>query len=125
MDDGTAIAAAVQAARDADVAGVLVGERQEMDGEAASKASFDLPGRQQAMLDAVVATGKPVVVVLLNGRPVDLKDLRAAAILEMMYHGSAGSAATASLIFGDGFQAGSSCSPGLGGPRNHRCTTPT
>lgn len=105
-NDTTAIVQAVAAARAADVAVVVVGETQDMAGEAASKSNFDLPGRQQEMLDAIVATGTPVVVVLMNGRPIDLKETKAAAILEMWYPGSAAGAATANLLFGDAVPGG-------------------
>jgi beta-glucosidase len=106
VDETAAIAEAVAAARAADVAIVVVGERQDMAGEAASTSTFDLPGGQQAMLDAVVATGKPVVAILMNGRPLDLKDTRAAAILDIWYPGSAAGAATANLLFGDAVPGG-------------------
>lgn len=105
-DDASGIASAVDAAKNSDVAIVVVGEGLEMSGESASRSSLDLPGRQQELLNAVVATGKPVIVVLMNGRPLDLKDTKAAAILEMWYPGSRGGTATANLIFGDAVPGG-------------------
>lgn len=84
----------------------LLGEAETMIGELASKSTLDLPGRQQELLDAVVATGKPVVVVLMNGRPLDLHGAKAQAILEVWYPGSAGGAATANLLFGDAVPGG-------------------
>ena len=105
-DETAMIAQAVSATRQADVAIVVVGERQNMSGESASTSTLDLPGRQQDMLDAVVATGKPVVIVLMNGRPLDLKETRAAAILEVWHPGSAAGAATANLVFGDAVPGG-------------------
>src|SRR6185437_3618662 len=65
-------AAAVAAAKAADQVVVAVGESREMTGEAASRSSLDLPGRQQELIDAIAATGKPFVVVLFNGRPLTL-----------------------------------------------------
>ncbi|MFC3174086.1 glycoside hydrolase family 3 N-terminal domain-containing protein [Novosphingobium bradum] len=106
LDDTTGIAEAVKAAQGADVAIVVVGEAQNMIGEQASRSTLDLPGRQQELLDAVVATGKPVVVVLLNGRPLDLKGTKAQAILDMWYPGSRGGTATANLLLGDAVPGG-------------------
>ena len=64
---------AVDLARDSDVAVVVVGEWQNMIGEQASRSSLELPGRQLELLQAVVATGTPVVLVVMNGRPLDLR----------------------------------------------------
>jgi beta-glucosidase len=61
---------AVMAAQEADVAVVVLGESDDMSGEAHSRAYLDLPGRQQELLQRVVATGTPVVLVLLTGRPL-------------------------------------------------------
>lgn len=66
-------AEAVKAAQDSDVAVLALGENAgEMTGEAASRAHLGLPGRQQQLLEAVVATGKPVVLILFSGRPLTL-----------------------------------------------------
>lgn len=105
-DDDSGIAEAVAAAKAADVAVLVLGESQDMAGESSSRSTFDLPGRQQELLDAVVATGKPTVVVLMNARPVDLKETKAAAILEMWYPGSRGGDATANLLLGDAVPGG-------------------
>ena len=105
-DDAQGIQEAVSAAQGADVAILVLGETQDMIGESASTSSLDLPGRQQALLDAVVATGKPVVVLLMNGRPLDLKDSKPGAILDIWYPGSAGGAAAANLLFGDAVPGG-------------------
>ncbi|GGB85820.1 beta-glucosidase [Novosphingobium endophyticum] len=105
-DDERGIAEAVRTAEAADVAIVVVGEASDQIGETASRSSLDLPGRQQELLDAVVATGKPTIVLLMNGRPLDLKDTRAGAILDIWYPGSAGAAATANLLFGDAVPGG-------------------
>ena len=100
-DENAELARAVTLAQGADVAVLVLGESQEMSGEAASRASFDLPGRQQALLDAVVATGKPTVVVLMTARPLNLHESKAAAILNLWYPGSAGGEAAAALLLGE------------------------
>lgn len=106
FDGPQELARAVAAARNADVAVLVLGEGQDMSGELASRASFDLPGEQQALLDAVVATGKPVVVVLMSARPLSLHDTKAAAILDLWYPGSEGGSAAANLLFGDATPGG-------------------
>jgi beta-glucosidase len=104
--DSAGIAQAVAAARNADVAILVLGEKQNMIGEMASRSTLTLPGRQQLLLDAVIATGKPVVVVLMNGRPLDLADSKPGAILDIWYPGSEAGAATANLLFGDAVPGG-------------------
>jgi beta-glucosidase len=106
LDETAEIARAVQLARGADVAVLVLGEGQEMSGEMASRASLDLPGRQQELLDAVVATGKPVVVLLMSARPLNLKDTKAGAVMDIWYPGSEGGAAVADLLFGDAVPGG-------------------
>ena len=98
------IAAATAAARAADVVVLVVGESTAMIGEGNSRASLDLPGRQMALAEAVVATGKPVVAVIVSGRPLDLSwlDGHAAAIVEAWLPGEQGGPALADLLFGDG-----------------------
>jgi beta-glucosidase len=73
-----------------------------MTGEAASRASLALPGNQQQLLEAVVATGKPVVLVLLNGRPLDIlwASQHVPAILEAWFPGTEGGNAIADVLFG-------------------------
>ena len=66
--DDARIAAAVAAAHNSDLVIAVVGERESMSGEAKNRAHLDLPGNQQKLVDALLATGKPVVVVLLTGR---------------------------------------------------------
>lgn len=104
--DEAGIAEAVAAAREADVAIVVVGEAADQIGETASRASLDLPGRQQALLDAVVGTGKPTVVILMNGRPLSLGDTNAGGVLDVWYPGSEGAAAVANLLVGDAVPGG-------------------
>jgi beta-glucosidase len=94
---------AVKAAKRADTAVLVLGERANMSGEAASRVSLSLPGNQQKLLEAVVATGKPVVLVLLNGRPLDITWAaeHVPAILEAWYPGTEGGNAIADILFGD------------------------
>jgi beta-glucosidase len=98
-----AFQAAVATARKADLVVMVLGENADMAGEAASRASFDLPGRQEELLKAVVALGKPVVLVLLNGRPLSIvwAAENVPAILEAWEPGSEGGHAVADILFGD------------------------
>jgi beta-glucosidase len=99
---------AVETARRADVVVMALGELANMDGEAASQSSLKLPGRQDELLQAVVATGKPVVLVLINGRPLDIEwaATHVSAILEAWHPGTEGGNAVADLLFGDANPAG-------------------
>lgn len=94
---------AVGQAKQADVAIVVLGGGQRTCGENKSRSSLDLPGRQLDLLKAVVATGKPVVLVLINGRPLSINwaDKFVPAILEAWYPGSKGGTAVADVLFGD------------------------
>lgn len=97
------IAQAVRAARDADAVVVAVGETADMSGEAASRTSLDLPGRQLDLLQAIHQTGKPYVVVLMNGRPLSIgwAAENSPAILETWFAGTRGGEAIAAALFGD------------------------
>ena len=94
---------ALRAARDSDVVIIAVGESADMSGEAASRSSLDLPGRQLDLVKAVHATGKPTVVVLMNGRPLTINWLaeNSPAILETWFAGSQAGNAIADVLFGD------------------------
>lgn len=94
---------AVRIARDSDVVIVAVGESAEMSGEAASRSSLDLPGRQQELVKALHATGKPVVVVLMNGRPLTINWIaeNIPAIVETWFAGTQAGNAIADVLFGD------------------------
>ena len=94
---------AIETARGADRVVMVLGESANMAGEAASRASLGLPGRQQELLRAVVALGKPVVLVLINGRPLAIEWAAAnvPAILEAWEPGSEGGNAIADALFGD------------------------
>jgi len=94
---------AVDQVKRSDVAILVLGEAQNMSGERASRSTLTLPGRQQELLEAAVATGKPVVLVLLNGRPLDITwaSQHVPAILEAWYPGTEGGNAIADLLTGD------------------------
>ena len=94
---------AVENARRADVAVVVLGGGQRTCGENKSRSSLDLPGRQLQLLQAIQATGKPVVLILINGRPLSINwaDRFVPAILEAWYPGSKGGTALADILFGD------------------------
>ncbi|HEX8180512.1 MAG TPA: glycoside hydrolase family 3 N-terminal domain-containing protein [Pyrinomonadaceae bacterium] len=94
---------AVRAARAADVVIIAVGESAAMSGEASARASLDLPGRQLDLVKAIHATGKPYVVVLMNGRPLTINWLaeNAPAMLETWFAGTEAGHAIADVLFGD------------------------
>jgi beta-glucosidase len=98
-----AFQAAVETARAADQVIMVLGETDVMAGEAASRASLDLPGRQEELLKAVAELGKPVVLVLLNGRPLSVNWAaeHIPAILEAWEPGTEGGHAVADILFGD------------------------
>ena len=92
-----------EAARRADVVILALGERQGISGEGFDRSSLDLPGNQEQLLEAVAATGKPVVLVLENGRPLTIgwAEQHIPAILEAWYPGEFGGKAVAETLFGD------------------------
>ncbi len=94
---------AVRAAQDSDAVIVAVGESAAMSGEASSRSSLDLPGRQLELVKALQATGKPVVVVLMNGRPLTINWIaeNSPAILETWFAGTQAGNAIADVLFGD------------------------
>jgi beta-glucosidase len=96
------IAEAVALAQSADVVVLALGEPLDWSGESASRTDLGLPGKQQELFDAVAATGKPVVVVLFNGRPLAIPQLqeKAAAILEAWFPGTQGANGVADVLFG-------------------------
>jgi beta-glucosidase len=103
FDEEAEFQQAIDVASAADVAVVVVGEWQNMIGEAASRSSLELPGRQLELLQAVVATGTPIVLLVMNGRPVDLRwpAEHVPAIVDIWYPGTRGGQAVANLLFGD------------------------
>ncbi|HVF22212.1 MAG TPA: beta-glucosidase BglX [Pyrinomonadaceae bacterium] len=94
---------AIAVAKQSDVAVVFVGETHDMVGEAASRSTLDLPGRQLDLVKAVQATGKPTVVVLVNGRPLSIGWIvdNVPAILESWMGGSQSGNTIADVLFGD------------------------
>ena len=94
---------AVSAASGADVTVVVLGEPAADTGEASSRSDIGLPGQQQALVDAIAKTGKPYVVVLMNGRPLTLGSLSdsAPALLEAWFPGTEGGDAVADVLFGN------------------------
>jgi beta-glucosidase len=98
-----ALTEAVRVAREADAVVIAVGETAEMSGEAAARTSLDLPGRQLELIQAIQETGKPYVVVLMNGRPLSINwpAENSPAILETWFAGTQGGNAIADVLFGD------------------------
>ena len=99
--DGFAEALAL--AQKSDVIIAAMGERWDMTGEAASRTSLDLPGNQQALLEELKKTGKPIILVLMSGRPnsIGWADANVDAILEAWYPGTMGGHAIADVLYGD------------------------
>src|SRR5580704_17721187 len=91
------------AADNADVVIAVMGESSDMSSEAASRGTLDLPGIQQQMLETIAQAGKTVVLVLENGRPLDIRWAaeHVPAILEAWYPGTEGGNAVADVLFGD------------------------
>jgi len=96
-------AEAVAAAKQADVAVLVLGEAGDMSGEAASRADIDLPGVQQQLLEAIHASGTPVVLVVMNGRPLTIPWAaeHVPAIVESWFLGVEDGPALAAVLFGD------------------------
>jgi len=101
-------AAAEAAARGADAAVLFIGEERSLSGEARSRASLDLPGAQEELVAAIARTGKPVVLVVLAGRPLTFSKAaaRAGAVLYAWHPGVMGGPAIADLLFGDSVPSG-------------------
>ena len=92
----------------ADMAVLVLGEAQNMNGERASRSHLNLPGQQQQLLEAAVATGKPIVLVLMTGRPLDISWAaeHVPAILNIWYPGTEGGNAVANLLAGTAVPSG-------------------
>jgi len=93
---------AIAVALQADVVVLAIGENREMSGEASSRAFISIPGRQEELLDNLLKTGKPIVVLLMNGRPLAIPGLvsKAPALLETWFLGSQAGNAIADVLFG-------------------------
>jgi len=108
-EDRKSIAEAVKVAEQADVVVLAIGDNEQTSREAwalnhlGDRASLDLVGRQDELIDAVAATGKPIVAVLFNGRPISIRNLaaKASAIFECWYLGQETGRAMAETLFGD------------------------
>lgn len=94
---------ALKIARESELIVAMFGEDCEFMGEAASRARLDLPGVQRPLLESLVATGKPVVLVLATGRPLALTwaSEHVAAILQTFHPGTEGRTAIAEILFGE------------------------
>lgn len=103
FDEGKDISAAVSIAQRADVVVLGMGEWQGVEGEGFDRTNLDLPGNQEPLMEAIVATGKPIVLVLENGRPLTIQwaTQHVPAILESWYPGELGGQAIAETLFGD------------------------
>ncbi len=106
--DGSDIPQAVALAKEAEVVILGLGEWQKISGEGFDRSDLNLPGQQEALLEAVANTGKPVVLVLQNGRPLTITwaAKHVPAILEAWYPGDFGGRAIAETLFGDNNPAG-------------------
>jgi beta-glucosidase len=95
-------------ARSSDVVVLALGEHEEMSGEAASRSSIDLPGQQLELLKAISGLGKPVVLVLINGRPLEISwaASNVSAIVEAWHPGTEGGNAIADILYGDAMPGG-------------------
>lgn len=102
-DDRSGFAEAVTAARRADIVVAAMGEHYDWSGETASRSDITLPGAQRDLLRALEATGKPVVLVVLSGRPLDLswEHAHLEAIVEAWYPGTTAGDAIADVLSGD------------------------
>ena len=94
---------AVKAAKDADVVVAAVGESRGMSHESSSRTDLNIPASQRELIKALKATGKPLVLVLMNGRPLSILEEKdqADAILETWFSGTEGGNAIADVLFGD------------------------
>ncbi|WP_193569906.1 glycoside hydrolase family 3 N-terminal domain-containing protein [Luteibacter jiangsuensis] len=102
-DSEAGFAEAKKAAAQADVVVMALGESSRMSGEAGSRAHLDLPGNQQKLLEQIVATGKPVVLLVFSGRPLvlDWADRHVPAIMAVWFPGTEAGNAVANVLFGD------------------------
>jgi beta-glucosidase len=103
-EEQTGIDEAVEAAKNSDAAVVVLGDLSSLTvGESASRTSLDLPGRQLELVQAVHAAGKPVIVVLINGRPLSINwvNKHVPGIIEAWFPGAQGGTAIADALFGD------------------------
>lgn len=107
-DEDAMIDEAAALAKESDAVVIVAGENLFMSGEAASRAYLELTGRQKELICRVCAAGKPVAVVLVNGRPLEIGWMKAlpCALLEAWHPGTEGGRAVADLLFGDANPSG-------------------
>jgi beta-glucosidase len=100
--------AALEAARGADAVLLFLGEEQSLSGEATSRAFLDLPGAQEALVEELAKVGKPMVAVIMAGRPLTFHKVaeRVGAVLYAWHPGTLGGPALADLLFGDAAPSG-------------------
>ena len=101
-DDKSKFSEAVTIAKESDVVVMVLGESHSLSGEAASRTNLDLPGVQKELIAEIKKTGKPIILILMNGRPLTLEyeNEVADAILETWFSGTMGGAAIADVIYG-------------------------
>lgn len=99
---------AIDLVKQADVSVLVLGEAQTMSGERASRSTLTLPGKQEQLLKAAVATGRPVVLILVNGRPLNITwaSEHVPSILDVWYPGTEAGNAIAELLFGEAVPGG-------------------
>lgn len=102
-NDESGFAEAIEVAQKADVIILAMGEKWDMTGEAASRVSLDLPGSQKKLIQRLKTLGKPMVLVMMNGRPMTIgwEHDNVDAVLETWYSGTMGGHAIADVLFGD------------------------
>lgn len=102
-DDISKFDDAINVAKNADVVVMVIGENEGMSGEARSRTNLDLPGVQKQLIAEIKKIGKPIVLILMNGRPLTLEyeNSVADAILEAWWPGTMGGAAVADVIYGN------------------------
>jgi beta-glucosidase len=107
-DSEAGFAEAIDAAKQADVVVMALGESSEMSGEAGSRAHLDLPGNQEKLLEQVAETGKPIVLLVFSGRPLvlDWAAKHVPAMMEAWFPGTEAGNAIADLMFGDAVPSG-------------------
>src|SRR6202040_3999575 len=107
FDEQAEMHKAIQLAHRSDVVVMVLGEGQNMSGESSGRSTLEMPGEQQALLRAVAATGKPIVLLVMGARPLELRwaSENIAAIMAIWYPGTKGGEAVANLLFGEAVPA--------------------
>jgi beta-glucosidase len=102
-NDRTGFETAIKASKNADVIIVAIGEHKDMSGEATSKVSIRIPGVQEEFLKALKETGKPIITIVMNGRPLVLNEVAANsnAVIEAWWLGTQAGNALADVLYGD------------------------